>query len=84
MTALGRRGILERVPDAAAEFSSSAALPIVRDACQRAGLDSDGAELLRIGENAIFGLAGDPIVVRIGRFADRLPVSGASSVSPVG
>jgi Ser/Thr protein kinase RdoA (MazF antagonist) len=66
-------GILGRVPDAAAEFSSSAALPILREACQQAGLGSDGAELLRIGENANFQLASAPLVVRISRSADRLP-----------
>jgi hypothetical protein len=32
-----------------------------------AGLGSDGAELSSVGENAIFRLAGDPIVVRIAR-----------------
>jgi len=67
------RGILWRVPDAAAEFSSSAALPILREACHRAELGSGGAELLRIGENAIFRLASAPVVVRISRSADRLP-----------
>jgi Ser/Thr protein kinase RdoA (MazF antagonist) len=65
-------GILNPVPDAAAEFSSSAVLPTLRTACERAGLDSDGAELLRLGENAIFQLASAPIVVRIARSADRL------------
>ena len=66
-------GILNPVPDAAAEFSSSAVLPTLRAACERAGLDSNGAELLRLGENAIFQLASAPIVVRIARSADRLP-----------
>src|SRR6266567_2774793 len=66
-------GILNPVPDAAAEFSSSAVLPTLRAACERAGIDCDGAELLRLGENAIFQLASAPIVVRIARSADRLP-----------
>lgn len=66
-------GILGRVPEATAEFSSSAAQPVLRKACERAGLSSEGAELLRIGENAIFRLASAPTVVRIGRSADRLP-----------
>jgi aminoglycoside phosphotransferase (APT) family kinase protein len=66
-------GILDRVPEATAEFSFSAAQPVLRMACERAGLTSDGAELLRIGENAIFQLASAPIVIRIGRSADRLP-----------
>jgi hypothetical protein len=61
------------VPDAAASFSSSAVLPVLHEACQRAGFSSDGSELLRIGENAIYQLAADPVVVRIARSADRLP-----------
>jgi aminoglycoside phosphotransferase (APT) family kinase protein len=60
------------VPDAAAEFSSSAVLPTLRAACSQTGFSSDGAELLRLGENAIYRLAGAPIVVRIARSADRL------------
>src|ERR1022692_3068734 len=73
LTPVRRPGILGRVPDAASEFSSSAALPILRQACQQAGLGSEGAELLRIGENANFRLASAPLVVRISRSADRLP-----------
>src|SRR5216683_1263642 len=65
-------GILSRVPDAATEFSSSAVVPVLREACAQAGLTSDGAELLRIGENAIYQLATAPVVVRIARSADRL------------
>jgi aminoglycoside phosphotransferase (APT) family kinase protein len=61
------------VCEATSGFSSSAALPVLRKACERAGLSSSGAELLRMGENAIFHLASAPIVVRIGRSADRLP-----------
>jgi len=60
------------VPDAAAGFSSSAVLPTLRDACAQAGLSSEGADLLRLGENAIYQLA-VPVVVRIARSADRLP-----------
>ncbi len=58
--------------DAAAGFSSTAVLPTLRDACARAGLASDGAELLRFGENAIYRLAAAPVVVRIARSADLL------------
>jgi len=61
------------VPDAAAEFSSSAVLPILQQACSRAGIHGDRAELLRFGENAIYRLASAPLVVRIARSADRLP-----------
>ena len=41
-------------------------------ACARAGLSSQGAALLRLGENAIYRLASAPVVVRIARSADRL------------
>jgi Ser/Thr protein kinase RdoA (MazF antagonist) len=60
------------VPDAAEGFSSSAALPVLRAACEQAGLDSDGVELVRLGENAIYQLASAPVVVRIARSADRM------------
>lgn len=73
LTRVHLKGIVDRVPEATVEFSSSAALPVLRTACERAGLDSSGAGLLRIGENAIFQLASAPVVVRIGRSADRLP-----------
>jgi aminoglycoside phosphotransferase (APT) family kinase protein len=65
-------GIVGRVPDAAVEFSSSAVLPTLHEACQRASFSSCDAELLRIGENAIFQLADEPVVVRIARSADRM------------
>jgi Ser/Thr protein kinase RdoA (MazF antagonist) len=63
--------ILGRVPDAG--FSSSEVLPVLQEACGQAGLVSDGAQLLRLGENAIYRLAAAPVVVRIARSADRLP-----------
>jgi hypothetical protein len=72
LTGSAGAGILNPVPDAAEGFSSSAALPVLRAACEQTGLDSDGAELVRLGENAIFQLASAPIVVRIARSADRM------------
>src|SRR5260370_27145541 len=60
-------------PGGAAGFSSSAVLPTLHQACAQAGLASDGAGLLRLGENAIYQLAAAPVVVRIARSADRLP-----------
>jgi Ser/Thr protein kinase RdoA (MazF antagonist) len=59
------------VPGDLAEFSSSV-VPVLAEACALAGLSGDGAELLRLGENAIYRLAGAPVVVRIARSADRL------------
>ncbi|MGD0378139.1 MAG: aminoglycoside phosphotransferase family protein [Streptosporangiaceae bacterium] len=60
------------MPDAEAGFSSSVVLPTLREACTLAGLDGEAAELLRLGENAIYQLAAAPVVVRIARSADRL------------
>ncbi|GAB2947532.1 phosphotransferase enzyme family protein [Nonomuraea fastidiosa] len=42
-------------------------------ACEHAGLDSRGAALIRLGENALYRLASAPVVVRIARSADLLP-----------
>jgi hypothetical protein len=41
-------------------------------ACEYAGLDSRAAVPIRIGENALYRLVSDPVVVRIARSADRL------------
>jgi len=60
------------VQDASAGFSSSAVRHILREACTQAGVSSDGAELLRLGENAIYQLAAAPVVVKIARSADQL------------
>src|SRR5215831_5359209 len=48
-------------PDAAA---------VLEEACSDAGLRSDGAELIRMGENALFRLPHDKVVVRIARGID--------------
>ncbi len=42
-------------------------------ACQSAKLDARGAELIRFGENALFRLASDPVIVRVARSARYLP-----------
>lgn len=39
-------------------------------ACEELRLDSTGAELLRLGENAIYRLPQEPVVARIARHAD--------------
>lgn len=41
-------------------------------ACATVGLDGTGAELIRMGDNAVFRLASRPVVVRVGRGLDRL------------
>lgn len=53
-------------------FTSADALATLEEACSQAGIPNDEAELIRLGENAIFRLAREPIVVRIGRSADVL------------
>lgn len=42
-------------------------------ACADAGLDASNAELVRLGENAIYRLGHDPVVVRIARTTAYLP-----------
>lgn len=53
-------------------FTSADASATLEEACSEAGLLSEGAQLIRMGENAIFRLAHDRIVVRIARSADVL------------
>ncbi|ODU99047.1 MAG: hypothetical protein ABT15_32585 [Pseudonocardia sp. SCN 73-27] len=52
-------------------FGSASAAAVLRSACAMIGESASGAELLRLGENAIFRLAAAPIVVRIARGMDR-------------
>ncbi|HUZ50992.1 MAG TPA: phosphotransferase [Streptosporangiaceae bacterium] len=51
----------------AGPFTSAEALATLADACQATGQSAEGATLMRLGENAIFRLARDPVVVRIAR-----------------
>ncbi|MGW3718416.1 aminoglycoside phosphotransferase family protein [Streptomyces sp. NPDC005133] len=53
-------------------FTSAGAAKVLRAACRQAGLDSDGASLIRLGENALFRLAAHPVVVRIARSTEYL------------
>ena len=53
-------------------FTSADASVTLAEACAQAGIRSKGAQLIRLGENAIFRLAHERIVVRIGRSADVL------------
>ncbi|MFK0290548.1 aminoglycoside phosphotransferase family protein [Streptomyces sp. NPDC090442] len=66
----------------AEEFTSEVATRVMVTACRRAGLDGDGAHLIRFGENALFRLAAHPVVVRIARSIEYLPsVRGEVQVS---
>jgi hypothetical protein len=55
-------------------FTSELARRVLAEACRNAAFSVDGAELLRLGENAMFRLNGVPLVVRIGRSVERLPI----------
>ncbi|MER6533716.1 aminoglycoside phosphotransferase family protein [Streptomyces sp900105755] len=49
------------------EFTAEGLEPVLQEACSTAGLDSRGAELLRLGSNAVYRLASLPVIVRIAR-----------------
>src|SRR5882757_9490126 len=49
------------------EFTSARAQQVMVDACRMVGLRSDGARLIRLGENALFRLERHPVIVRIAR-----------------
>jgi hypothetical protein len=51
----------------AGEFTAESAGAVLREAGESAGLDVSGAELLRLGSNAVYRLASAPVVVRIAR-----------------
>ena len=53
-----------------APFSAVAAEAILVAACELTGLESSGARLLRLGENALFHLPAQAVVVRIARTMD--------------
>ncbi|MEW1776201.1 aminoglycoside phosphotransferase family protein [Streptomyces sp. NPDC086777] len=49
------------------EFTAEGLEPVLQEACATAGLDSRGAELLRLGSNAVYRLTSLPVIVRIAR-----------------
>ncbi|PRY46617.1 phosphotransferase family protein [Umezawaea tangerina] len=53
--------------DTSGRFDSTSAVAVLVSACAAAGLESADAELLRLGENAIFRLPDSACVARIGR-----------------
>ncbi|MGW0755358.1 phosphotransferase family protein [Streptomyces sp. NPDC002814] len=58
--------------DDGTEFTAESLAAVLREACGTAGLDPDGAELLRLGSNAVYRLSTSPIIVRIARDPDVL------------
>lgn len=55
------------------EFTAEGVAVVLREACEAAGLNATGAELLRLGSNAVYRLASLPIIVRIARDPNVLP-----------
>ncbi len=55
-------------------FASELIWKVLTEVCRAEGLPGDGAQLLRLGENAMFRLRDQPLVVRIGRSMQRQPV----------
>ncbi|MFF0042187.1 phosphotransferase enzyme family protein [Streptomyces mirabilis] len=53
-------------------FTSAGATRVMVAACRAAGLDDRGAELIRLGENALFRLTSVPVIVRIARSVEYL------------
>ncbi|RMB87415.1 phosphotransferase family protein [Streptomyces shenzhenensis] len=49
------------------EFTAEGLEPVLQESCATAGLDSRGAELLRLGSNAVYRLTSLPVIVRIAR-----------------
>ncbi|MEU9634502.1 aminoglycoside phosphotransferase family protein [Streptomyces tendae] len=56
-------------------FTSATATRVMAAACRAAGLDGDGAELIRLGENALFRLTSVPVIVRVARGREWLPTA---------
>ncbi|MGW4202756.1 phosphotransferase [Streptomyces sp. NPDC004726] len=54
-------------------FTAEAAGVVLAQACRVAGVESTGAELLRLGSNAVYRLRSSPVIVRIARAQDALP-----------
>ncbi|MFF4896723.1 phosphotransferase family protein [Streptomyces sp. NPDC001068] len=49
------------------EFTAEGLEPVLQEACATAGLDFRGAELLRLGSNAVYTLTSLPVIVRVAR-----------------
>ncbi|MFC4030902.1 phosphotransferase family protein [Streptomyces polygonati] len=62
----------DRAGSGAVAFTAETTLAVLREACAVAGLDAAGARLLRFGSNAVYQLAGRPVIVRITADRDAL------------
>ncbi|MFG2140051.1 phosphotransferase [Streptomyces sp. NPDC048650] len=54
-------------PDAPRDFTAEGMEAVLREACEVARIDASGAELLRLGSNAVYRLPSAPVIVRIAR-----------------
>lgn len=57
---------------AVTRFTRDSSKAVLDMACRRAGLHADASELLRLGENAIYRLRKQPVVVRVARNVDHM------------
>ena len=60
-------------PVGSGDFSAAGTRRTLEIACAVAGVDAQGAELMRLGENAIYRLRSAPLVARIARTVSYLP-----------
>ncbi|AWW37885.1 phosphotransferase enzyme family protein [Streptomyces cadmiisoli] len=56
-------------------FTSARAAKVMSAACRAVGIDDRDAELIRLGENALFRLASVPVIVRVARGEQWLPTA---------
>jgi hypothetical protein len=59
-------------PNGAAEFTPTTTRVMLVEACNLVGIDPNEAELIRLGENAIYRLSDTPLIVRIARSREML------------
>lgn len=69
----GHDGVASGDQEGRGALSATTTAETLARACAAAGLDPEGAELLRLGENAIYRLGAVPVVARIARTVDYLP-----------
>lgn len=60
------------IQDGATKFTAETVGAVFEEACRQADLEPSGAELLRLGSNAVYQLTSAPVVVRIARDPDTL------------
>jgi aminoglycoside phosphotransferase len=56
-------------------FDEASARAALEEACASVHLDAVGAQLIRLGENAVFRLQGGDVVARVGRSPAKMPMA---------